>query len=360
MSSPTTNAPLRYTPAVESIPPDEAATTAEIVATMRKIAETTHASVHAGPQLRSVHAKSHGLINATLTIPKNLPESLAQGLFATPGAYACIIRLSTTPGDVLEDSISTPRGLALKILNVTGARLDESERSTSQDVLMVNAPAFAAKDPKAFLATLSRLEPFTDNSVHLKKLTSAIARGAEAIVELTGKKSGTLTGLGGEQEHNILGETFYTQTAFLHGPYIAKYALVPTSSSLTDLTRKPLMNNGEPNMIRNAVVDFFLQSTATWDFRVQLCTGLASMPVEDASIIWSEIESPYQTIATLTAAAQDPWTIEKIRAFDQSLSFSPWNGLAAHRPLGAINRARRPAYPMSAALRAASPDPITS
>jgi hypothetical protein len=357
MSSVTAAGPIRYAPSVESIAPDEAAITAEIVATMRKIAQTTGASP--GPQLRSVHAKSHGLIHATLTIPENLPEPLAQGLFATPGAYESIIRLSTTPGDILEDSISTPRGLALKILGVTGARLEGSADSTSHDFLMVNAPAFAAPNPKAFLATLRRLEPLTDNSEHLKKLTSAIARGAEAIVELTGNKSGTLTTLGGEQQHNILGETFHTQTAFLHGPYIAKYALVPTSKSLTDLTGKPLMNNGEPNMIRNAVVDFFLANTATWELRAQLCTGLAQMPVEDASAIWPESESPYHTVATLTATAQDPWTIEKIEAFDQSLAFSPWNALAAHRPLGAINRARRPAYPMSAALRAASPNPQT-
>jgi len=350
--------PIRYTPSIETIALDEAATTAEIVATMRKIAETTHASAHSGPQLRSVHAKSHGLITATLTIP-SLPQTLAQGLFATPGTFEAIIRLSTTPGDILEDSISTPRGLALKILGITGARLEGSETSTSQDFVMVNAPAFAAPDPKTFLTTLKRLEPLTDNSEHLKKLTSAIARGAEAIVELTGNKSGTLTTLGGEPQHNILGETFYTQTAFLHGPYIAKYALVPVSASLTGLTRQALMNNGEPNMIRNAVVDFFLQNTATWELRVQFCTDLSKMPVEDAAVAWSEEASPYQTIATLTAAAQDPWTIEKIEAFDQSLSFSPWNGLAAHRPLGAINRARRPAYPMSAALRAASPNPVT-
>jgi hypothetical protein len=35
------------------------------------------------------------------------------------------------------------------------------------------------------------------------------------------------------------------------------------------------------------------------------------------------------------------------------MSFSPWHGLAAHRPLGSINRVRKPAYEMSSGFRAA-------
>jgi hypothetical protein len=76
------------------------------------------------------------------------------------------------------------------------------------------------------------------------------------------------------------------------------------------------------------------------------------MPVEDASIVWDEAESPYITVATITAGAQDPWTIEKIAAIDEGLAFTPWHALAAHRPLGAVNRARKSAYDMSAKFRA--------
>jgi hypothetical protein len=34
------------------------------------------------------------------------------------------------------------------------------------------------------------------------------------------------------------------------------------------------------------------------------------------------------------------------------MAFSPWRGLAAHRPLGALNRVRKPAYAASARYRA--------
>jgi hypothetical protein len=49
------------------------------------------------------------------------------------------------------------------------------------------------------------------------------------------------------------------------------------------------------------------------------------MPIENPTVAWPEDESPYLTIATITAASQDPWTLDKISAIDEGLSFSPWH-----------------------------------
>jgi hypothetical protein len=342
--------PVRYDPSMEFPEENEARVDAEIVETLGKISATTFANGRT--PLRSVHAKSHGLLHGTLTVAAGLPEVLAQGLFATAGSYPVIMRLSTTPGDILEDSVSTPRGLAVKVIGVEGPRVAGSEGDVTQDFVLVNGPAFTSPNGAGFLKSLKLLEPTTDKGEHLKKLTSAVARGAEAVVEAVGGKSSTLVSLGGQQEHHILGESFYSQTPILYGAYIAKIGVFPTSPELTALTAKPLTNNGEPNMLRNVVVDYFLQHSASWDVRVQLCTDINKMPVEDASIVWDEAESPYITVATITAGAQDPWTIEKIAAIDEGLAFTPWHALAAHRPLGAVNRARKSAYDMSAKFRA--------
>jgi len=342
--------PVLYEPSIEVPEANEAGIDQDIVATLHKISETT--LTHTGGPLRSVHAKSHGLLYGKLTIADGLPETLAQGLFANAGTYPVIMRLSTTPGDILDDSISTPRGLAVKVLGVSGERVAGSEGDTTQDFVLINGPAFNAPNAGGFLRSLKLLEPTTNKMEGVKKLTSAIARGAEAVIEAAGGQSPTLTSLGGQQEHHILGENFYSQVPILYGKYIAKIGIFPVSPELTALTKLPLTNNGEPNMLRNVVVDFFLQNSATWEVRVQLCTNLETMPVEDASVAWPEDESPYLTVATLTAAAQDPWTIEKIVAIDEGLSFTPWHALAAHRPLGAVNRARKSAYAMSAKFRA--------
>jgi hypothetical protein len=342
--------PVRFTPNLEHGEPDEAETNAEIIQTMRKISETTFRNGKRA--LRSVHAKSHGLLLGELKVRDHLPPELAQGMFASPASFPIVMRLSTTPGDILEDSISTPRGLAIKIIGAGGARVEGSEADVTQDFVLVNGPVFNSPDPKAFLRTLKLLEPTTDKMESMKKLTSAVARGTEAVVEAVGGKSATLTSLGGNPETHILGETFYSQTPFLYGENIAKIAVFPASPNLTSLTAQALTNNGEPNMLRNVVNDFFLTQAASWEIRAQLCTNLETMPIEDASVEWPETESPYITIGVITVQPQDSWHVEKIEAIDERLSFSPWHALAAHRPLGAVNRARKPAYQSSAHFRA--------
>jgi hypothetical protein len=346
--SPKSSAPLLYDSATESRPANESEVEAEIAGTLHKISQTT---LKPGNALRSLHAKSHGLLYGTLTAAAGLPATLAQGLFATAGIYPVIIRLSTVPGDLLDDSISTPRGMAVKVVGVAGERVAGSEGDATQDFVLVNGPAFSAPDAAGFLKSLKLLEPTTNKLEHVKKITSAVARGAEAVLEAAGSKSVTLTSLGGQPETHILGETFYSQTPILYGKYIAKIGVFPVSPELTALTKLPLTNNGEPNMLRNVVVDFCLKNSATWEVRVQLCTNRQTMPIEDASVAWPEEESPYLTVATITTAAQDPWTVDKIAAIDQGLAFSPWHALAAHRPLGSVNRARKMAYEMSARFR---------
>ena len=69
---------------------------------------------------RSVHAKSHGLLKGELRVLDHLPEPYAQGLFARPAEYGIVMRFSTNPGDILPDSISTPRGLAVKVIGIDG------------------------------------------------------------------------------------------------------------------------------------------------------------------------------------------------------------------------------------------------
>lgn len=73
--------------------------------------------------------------------------------------------------------------------------------------------------------------------------------------------------------------------------------------------------------------------------------------MEDPSVLWPEEISPFEKVAVLRAAAQPGWTEERVAEINEQLRFSPWTGLQAHRPLGAINRARGPAYAMSSRFR---------
>lgn len=342
--------PVRYSPDLERPAPEEAQVQAGMIAQFARIQGTTLKDY--GHAVRGVHAKSHGLLTGRLTVLDGLPPALAQGLFATPGDHDAVLRLSTNPGDILDDSVSTPRGLALKVLGVTGERLPGSEGNATQDFVLANAPAFVAPDATAFLKSLKLLAATTDTPQVFKKAFSALMRGVEAALEAVGTKSPTVIALGGHPETHILGETFYSQAPLRWGDHVAKVAVAPVSPELTALTGAALNVNGKPNGLREAVSAFFAGQGGTWELRAQLLTNPETMPVEDASVPWPETESPYVAVARITVPPQASWSDDKVRRLDDGLAFSPWHGLAAHRPLGSIMRARRAVYPESAGFRA--------
>ncbi len=123
--------PLRFDPAMEVLSPDEADTERALVETLTKISETVLKDT--GLAARGVHAKSHGVLRGIFSVLDNLPPTLAQGLFAHPGEYDAAIRFSTIPGDFLDDAVSTPRGMAVKVMGVQGPRLPGSEAQSTQD-----------------------------------------------------------------------------------------------------------------------------------------------------------------------------------------------------------------------------------
>ena len=341
--------PVRYSPSLEYVAPDEEAIHAELIATFRKIQETTAKDY--GFAVRGVHAKSHGLLLGRLEVLPGLPAALAQGLFAEPATYQAVLRLSTNPGDMLDDSVSTPRGLAVKVIGVEGERLPGAE-GKPQDFVMANAPAFVAPDAKHFLGSLKLLAATTDAPQVFKKGVSALMRGVETALEAVGTKSGTVISMGGHPETHILGETFYSQVPLRWGDYVAKVAVAPVSPDLVALTGAPLAVNGVPNGLRNAVAAFFSTLEGVWELRAQLLTDLDTMPVEDASKPWPEDESPYVAVARITAPRQDSWSDKRVKAIDDGLAFNPWHALAAHQPLGSVMRARQATYPRSAGFRA--------
>ncbi|SEM77827.1 hypothetical protein SAMN05192583_1199 [Sphingomonas gellani] len=342
--------PVRYSDAVEKPIDDEEQVHRDLIDTMRSITETT--SKDYGHAVRSVHAKAHGIIGGELTIAADLPPELAQGLFATASTHKVVMRISTNPGDILDDSVSAPRGLALKILNVDGEHLPDAQGETTQNIVMASAPAFAAPDAAAFLKSLKQLAATTDKAEWAKKLLSTTLRGVESAIEAVGGKSAMLTTMGGAPITHPLGDTFYSQTPYRYGDYIAKFALVPVSENLTRLTGDKVNTSDRPDALREVVREEIIEQGGTWELRVQLNTDLDKMPVEDASVEWDEEASPYRTVGRITVAPQLSMGTDLAGAADENTFFSPWHGLVAHRPLGSVNRARRQAYEDSSNFRA--------
>ena len=341
---------IRFSSTLEHPIENEEAVHRDLMDTMQGIEETT--SRDYGTAVRSVHAKAHGIFAGELQIDAGLPSELAQGLFAAPGSYRVVMRLSTNPGDILDDAVSAPRGLAIKVLDVEGERLPDSQGDRTQNFILVNAPAFAAPDAKAFLGSLKQLAATTDKAEWAKKLMSATLRGVESALEAVGGKSAMLSTMGGTPITHPLGDSYFSQTAFRHGDHVAKYALVPVSPNLTALTGDRVDTSDRPDALREVVRETLIEQGGTWELRVQLCTDVDRMPIEDASKEWDDEESPYRTVGRITVAPQLSLGTDLAAEVDQQSFFSPWHGLAAHQPLGSVNRARRQAYERSAEFRA--------
>jgi hypothetical protein len=129
-----------------------------------------------------------------------------------------------------------------------------------------------------------------------------------------------------------------------------KYSLVPRFEGTMphgDTNRQPA------DYLSRALEEHLKTHEAVFDFRIQLQTDPVTMPVEDPSVEWDEGASKPIAVATLTLGVQalDSSEGRALAEECEAMSFSPWNALAEHRPMGGINRLRQAVYLASQAKR---------
>ncbi|EXA63568.1 MULTISPECIES: catalase family protein [Acinetobacter] len=340
---------VRYTPDIEVKQPHEDEQIEQIVALMaaankRAFDQHRHA-------IRDAHAKQHGTVVGELHIYPNLPEHLAQGIFAKPAVYPVVIRLSSAPGQLRDDKIAAPHGMAVKVIGIEGKKiLPDQQNELTQDFLMVSMPVIPFGTVEQYLK-MQKVIALQDNAPEQAQLAAAaLARGSQKVLSLVGIQHPVLDGLAVRNEH-ILGQTFHTMAAIRYGDYIAKLSVAPLSAEVKALEGLELDTTDKPSAQRDAVVDFFHQHGATYELRAQLCTDLSTMPVEDGSVLWHEEQSPHQPIAKIVIPAQEAYSPARRVFSDDKLSFNPWHAIPEHQPLGSIMRVRMKAYESSTQFR---------
>jgi hypothetical protein len=145
---------------------------------------------------------------------------------------------------------------------------------------------------------------------------------------------------------NIISYSFYTQGAFRFGNYYGHMALFPVIDEMTSQSKK-VSSSDSREVLRDWLVEYFANTGAKYEFKIQLGTSPEHHPTEDGSVVWDEATAPYQTIATIEFSPQDPFTSERRTFWEDRMKLSPWDALAEHRPLGSINRLRKIVYDMS-------------
>jgi hypothetical protein len=301
--------------------------------------------------IRPSHAKSTAVLKGRLEVLPGLPAALAQGLFAEPATYEALVRFAQGPGELLSDKVSTHRGMAIKVLGVTGPKLPGHDADT-QDFVLATGKAFAQSTAGTFLQAMRGLAASVAVPEGVKGAVSDVSRGLNAAYRAVAGDDSPTFGFFGHTPRHPLADAYFSQAALRHGDHIAKIGAFPASPEVLALGTDALDLGDDENGFRTAMVDFFRRHDAVFEIRAQLNTNLDSMPVENANAEWSEEDSPYVTVARLTLPRQVAHSETRAAYFTDVLTFRPAHSLAAHRPLGSLMRARLHTYQAVQAFRA--------
>jgi hypothetical protein len=267
---------------------------------------------------------------------EGLPGFLRQGLFAEPRRYRGRAPRARA-GELLSDSVVHAPRHGDQGVRRGEPKLAGHEGATTQDFVLATGPAFPQADAASFLLAMRALEAGTPMPEAVKQAMATAARAAQSAIKAVGGPDVANLEFFGHTPRHPLADRYYSQAALRYGDRIAKGAAFPASRELNALGDGPLDLRGDPDGFRAAVVEFFRRSPAEFDFRVQLCTDLERMPVEDASVRWPEEESSYLSVARLVLPRQEAYSPARQRYFDDVLAFRPAHSLEAHRPLGSAH-----------------------
>jgi catalase len=343
--------PLQYADDVETIPPDEADDIQRVVQAMEMILAQGRAK--SGQFRADVHVKTHGYVPGELRVLPNLPEELAQGLFASDAVYPAVARFSNAASQAQPDAIPDGRGMAIKVLGVQGDTLSPDQvGGPTQDFVMINHPVFFARNVKDYLRFEKVLTQAGDSS--LGTLKEALTGGDWNPLHWHWREMLTVARIAGQLPAHPASNTYFSMAPIRFGNYVAKYRVKPAGDRHDSYLELVQRLGSEADAMRLALEETLRTQELLFEFQVQLRTSEQSMPIEDATIQWPESESPFRTVAHLLLPRQEIASLRQQEAC-QKLSFNVWHALAAHRPLGGINRVRRWAYPLSSAWRRRHP-----
>ena len=389
-------AAFEFVPPLEVIPPDEAGQIRATAAIMPKLQDLRAATVNepTGTLLRGVHPKSHGCVKAEFVVNKDIDDKYRVGLFATPGKkFDAWIRFSNAAAVVDDDLQVGPdkerkngsRGMAIKILDVEGEFLSRDSGRQNQDFLMINTPMFAFPDVRNYLRlneALLRSPGGVSAAGFFLPLKQAVPQANDPIwgnfwvgfdaedLKNTKESFRIITQEIESKDHTVrnpLQVQYFGAAPFLFGEDRAmKVSAAPCNaveqpdfpdrSNPDDPSKKDPSKNYLGEALtqsmkgpENICLEFKIQTRRREELRVD--------QIENATTLWPEELTSYENVARITIPVpQAPDAPEAIEHCEK-LAFTPFHSLAAHRPIGGINRLRREVYESSATHRMLPPVP---
>lgn len=152
-------------------------------------------------------------------------------------------------------------------------------------------------------------------------------------------------------KHAVVAMPEYSQSAYRHGDYVAKYGVFPLGDAQKKIEKDYVKEDDPINVISQHTRKFHMANKVTYSFCAQMLQNLDEQPVEDIGVEWDEKKYPFEQIATIEFEPQDSWLPEFRAWWDDRITVNGWHGLKEHKPLGSTNRMRRVVYAKSRKLR---------
>jgi catalase len=296
----------------------ESETTARMIEAIKAISLQRHPE---GEVKRFNQSKGLGCFDASFTVAPNLPGELRQGIFATEQTLPAKIRFANATE--IDDTKKDFRGMSIKLFNVQGDSLwgDPGQ----QDFLLNSYPALFAADPADFL---DFIEATRDDKVWRYFIRPSHFYSIKVIAK------------GRQKTGSPFAIRYWSTTPYRFGDnksQAVKYSVQPCSKAHKYSGKK------HEDFLSDAMAEHLHKASACFDFMVQFQQDPVAMPVENAAVVWDEKRSPFKKVGTIKIRNQAFTSATNIENCE-AMSFNPWQSLAAHQPLGGINRVRKPVY----------------
>lgn len=275
---------------------------------------------------RDAHPKGLGVLKGTFIVDDDLNKDLETEVFQSGKKYNCFIRFSSGGNKVKSDKSKDIRGMAIKLIGVSGDKLIDDEKMT-QDFVMLTIPTMP----------IGTLPLFRDSIYYMVKKKNPIALMYSLYKS---DKLNIIKDLieGRSNQTSPLDVSYFSTTPYAYKNKIVKFCVKPNSKYKSELPKRLTYNYLSENMQKHLI-----DNEASFEFYIQIQTNSKSMPINDSSIEWDEEESPLIKIGKIIIPRQ--WFITDTRSeMGEKLSFSPGHCSVEHRPLGDINLARVKIY----------------
>ena len=294
-----------------------------------------------GARTRTFHRHLYCMMRCTLTIDAGLPPHIAHGLFGELRRYDGWVRFSSA----FFRSERTPdsKGMAVKLLEVRGDTC-LPETPGEQDFVMGNTPTvwFGTEALMMEYARQVRRKMGPSSTLTLINLVPPgfLFPGGNPLKARWNVVRLVATHLWQSVAYRDPARyTYFSGTAFRLGDGAMKLCFRPVP------TRGLRLSGDYVDRLKQRLA----AGPVAFDFLAQSRTMPHKEPLDDATVLW---RSPWVKVGRLEIPPQEFDTAER-RDLGERISYSPWNCLKAHEPLGGVNVARKLAYGRSAANRGA-------